>query len=207
MEGEGHQIWNIPCNQVYYDTVIIPVGVTQVRLEAWGGGGGGTGNQSNYVGQGGGGGAYAVKYLNVIQGDTLSFAVGGGGCGGGVWNQATSGIQTMIKLNGATLVSANGGQGSYFNGSNRVRGLGSSSVNCIGGAGSASNGGNGGANGAAGSGGAAILNSYSGGNGGSCASWSNGNPGQLRGGGGAGGGTGGDHAGGQGGDGFARISW
>lgn len=65
-------------------SIIIPAGVTQVTIDAYGGGGGGgsSANVSSNGGSGGGGGAYAKGIHTVLPGSTYWYTVGNGGSGG-----------------------------------------------------------------------------------------------------------------------------
>jgi hypothetical protein len=70
-------------------TFTIPVGITKVMVELWGGGGGGGGggsSDSTYtfggMGGGAGGGGYVKDILNVSPGGSISIIVGNGGNGG-----------------------------------------------------------------------------------------------------------------------------
>lgn len=87
----------------------IPVGVTKILVEAWGGGGGGS--QTG----GGGGGGYAKAHFIVATGTNISVIVGAGGAGG--TSTASSGQQTTISLTDAQSVTytifASGGLGAY----------------------------------------------------------------------------------------------
>ena len=63
-------------------TVTVPIGVTSLKVECWGGGGKGS-TMSNIIniGGGGGGGAYVSSQLCVKPGETYSVVVGAGGSG------------------------------------------------------------------------------------------------------------------------------
>ena len=95
---------------------IVPPGITNICIEAWGGGGnGGDGNYpANYHGGGGGGGAYGYDCFTVIPGTNYTITVG---------SQAqASSAGTLIVANGGT----NGGSaGSSYHG---IPGVGGNSV-------------------------------------------------------------------------------
>ncbi len=64
-------------------TFTVPVGVTSVTVEAWGGGGAGGGATGNpAAGGGGAGGAYAKNTFSVTAGNSFTITVGAGGAGG-----------------------------------------------------------------------------------------------------------------------------
>jgi hypothetical protein len=93
-------------------TLTLPAGVTRVYVKAWGGGGaGGTTWQNNGTvvpGGGGGAGGYAEDVLTVPSGATLSILVGG--AGSSLLNcSATGGGDSVVRLNGLSLVEARGG--------------------------------------------------------------------------------------------------
>lgn len=76
---------------------MVPAGVTQIFIKAWGGGGGTGATQSLVVGGTGAGGSFAEGYLSVTPGQVLTIYVGGGGsaqtesAAGGVGLSTTSG--------------------------------------------------------------------------------------------------------------------
>jgi gliding motility-associated-like protein len=114
---------NVDFTTVGQTTWTVPSGITDLRIEVWGGGGGGTGRISpSFAGSGGGGGAYARKYsYTVTSGQILYVQVGTGGISGssGTNVSAGSGEQSYVKTGshtGSTIVSANGGVG----GSNQI---------------------------------------------------------------------------------------
>jgi hypothetical protein len=80
---------------------VVPAGVTQVTIKAWGSGGGAGGGGSQTAGGAGGGGGYATATISVTPGETLILRVGGGGAGGG-YNNA-----------GGAPVGVGGGGGGY----------------------------------------------------------------------------------------------
>jgi hypothetical protein len=152
---------------------IVPPGITNVCVEAWGGGGdGGNGVFSTFSnsGGGGGGGGYGYDCFTVVPGASYSLTVGGSG-------QASS-LGTLILANGGTNGSYSGGSGT---GSSGVGGSSAASFNINGADGAGRDGGTG-ANG--GLGGIGVNNGT-------------GSAGNFPGGGGGGGAAGGDGAAGQ----------
>lgn len=92
------------------DNWVVPVGVTAIRIRAWGGGGGGGNGYANALaGNGGGGGAYIEVAVNgnssiaVVPGDTLAIVVGTGGA------SDAQGITTTVKKGLAIIAQAGGG--------------------------------------------------------------------------------------------------
>ncbi len=97
--------------------LVIPSGVTEIVVEAWGGGGGGapgevclSGTTAEGLGGGGGGaGGYVRALLAVTAGQTYKLVVGSGGptlpLSGG------NGTSTTLSLGSTALVTANGGAG------------------------------------------------------------------------------------------------
>ncbi|WP_198673006.1 beta strand repeat-containing protein [Algoriphagus litoralis] len=88
------------------DTWIVPNGVTEVIVEAWGGGGRGGGRTSNGTGGGGGGGAYSRSIISVTPGQNFSYVIGAGS------NSTSSGGSSRFYLSsapGTDLVRATGG--------------------------------------------------------------------------------------------------
>ncbi|MFZ1688927.1 MAG: glycine-rich domain-containing protein, partial [Flavobacteriales bacterium] len=92
---------------------LVPAGVTQIVVQAWGGGaaGGGSTNAGTFNargGAGGGGGAYVSKTLNVTPGSTLNVDVGAlvagsSGANGGNGNPSTIiGFEPLIYAAGGT---------------------------------------------------------------------------------------------------------
>ena len=152
---------------------IVPPGVTNICVEAWGGGGdGGNGVFSTFSnsGGGGGGGGYGYDCFTVVPGASYSLTVGGSG-------QASS-LGTLILANGGTNGSYSGGSGT---GSSGFGGSSAASFNINGADGAGRDGGTG-ANG--GLGGIGVNNGT-------------GSAGNFPGGGGGGGAAGGDGAAGQ----------
>jgi hypothetical protein len=152
---------------------IVPPGITNVCVEAWGGGGdGGNGVFSTFSnsGGGGGGGGYGYDCFTVVPGASYSLTVGGSG-------QASS-LGILILANGGTNGSYSGGSGT---GSSGFGGSSAASFNINGADGAGRDGGTG-ANG--GLGGIGVNNGT-------------GSAGNFPGGGGGGGAAGGDGAAGQ----------
>ncbi len=66
-------------------TWIVPDGVTEIIVEAWGGGGrGGRRTSGSWAAGGGGGGGYSRSILSVTPGDTFGYSVGQGGTTGSI---------------------------------------------------------------------------------------------------------------------------
>ncbi|MCV9927904.1 T9SS sorting signal type C domain-containing protein [Flavobacterium sp. LS1R49] len=88
-------------NQVF----TVPIGVTSLKVECWGGGGKGS-NIINAVdtGGGGGGGAYATSLICVTPGEAYNIAIGSGGTG-------TTANGGDSYFGNAALVMAKGGSG------------------------------------------------------------------------------------------------
>lgn len=61
---------------------VVPYGITQITVKAWGAGGGGGGKDDSIAGGGGGGGAYVTRTLSVTSGQTFTIIVGVGGLPG-----------------------------------------------------------------------------------------------------------------------------
>ena len=64
------------------DNFIVPDGITNISVKAWGAGGGGGGGGTTGSGGAGGGGGYVAGNIAVTPGETLKIYVGGGGQGG-----------------------------------------------------------------------------------------------------------------------------
>ncbi len=164
--GQNSQIFNSN------GTFTLPVGVTSITVEAWGGGAGGNAN----VYGGGGGGAYS-KITITNPNSTYSVVIGQGGSAGSNGTNSTFG--SVLTANGA--IGANGGVASVgvgitsFKGGNGAGGT----TNSGGGAGASAAGA--GADGSGSTGGTGVSPGGSGGNG---SNSSNGQPGSIYGGGG-----------------------
>lgn len=106
----------------------VPAGVTRMVAYGVGGGGGAGGGLINTLPQGaytqyycgGGGGAGEGRYSSeetVSEGDKITISLGRGGCGGITMrntvagNNGQDGKPTVVKLNGATILSCGGGAG------------------------------------------------------------------------------------------------
>ncbi|MDN3204840.1 glycine-rich domain-containing protein [Algoriphagus sediminis] len=90
-------------------TWVVPDGVTELIVEAWGAGGRGGTRTSDGYGAGGGGGGYSRSILSVNPGDSFSYSIGQGGN-----NSNIDGGNTIF---GSNLVVANGGEGASNNSS------------------------------------------------------------------------------------------
>lgn len=98
-------------------TVVVPAGITQMDIQAWGGGGsGGAASSSGLNGRsggGGGGGAYARANITVVASATLNIIVGAGGAST-TGNGVAGGNSTITSFEGTIL--AAGGAGGTANG-------------------------------------------------------------------------------------------
>jgi hypothetical protein len=93
-------------------TFTVPVGVTQLTVEAWGGGGAGGGctNLSRSTGGGGGGGTYTKNTtVSVNPGDIITVTVGTGGVGVSNGNGGSGGTSTFASTIPVTAIGGNGG--------------------------------------------------------------------------------------------------
>lgn len=97
----------------------VPVGVTDIQVELWGGSGGGGGSACPYCiagtafysGGGGGSGEYLkVKSVPVTAGETLNMVVGSAGAGGGIGG-GYSGSPSILRRGASDLITAFGGAG------------------------------------------------------------------------------------------------
>ncbi len=90
-------------------TFVVPIGVTKIFAEAWGGGGG-----SETIDIGAGGGAYVAAYENVSPGQTITIAVGGGGKQqtfvGFTTIPSTNGQNSVVNFASSREIIASGGQ-------------------------------------------------------------------------------------------------
>ena len=94
----------------------VPDYVTSVVVTAAGGGGGGGGSDGgdknhNIYGAGGGAAQVVREALAVTPGQVISTVIGSGGRGGGTAASGASGTATVVKLDGAPVVEALGGNG------------------------------------------------------------------------------------------------
>lgn len=97
-------------------TFTVPAGVSELRVDAYGGGGGGGGGDSTTFGEGsGGGGAYNAGVITVSPGAVLTIVIGGGGKGGLGGNPggagSAGGSSKIANSSKVILFSANGGKG------------------------------------------------------------------------------------------------
>jgi hypothetical protein len=153
---------------------IIPAGVTNIKVECWGGGGaGGQASTSSNGKGGGGGGAYASSNLPVTSGNTFTVTVGAGGIAG-TTSGSTSGGQSSFGILVIALGGTNGDNATN-SGTGGAGGLASGSIGTTkssggnGGNGRATptdGGGGGGGSSATASGVGVIGANYAGGNGG-----------------------------------------
>jgi hypothetical protein len=95
-----------PQTYIANSTLIVPPGITCIRVEAWGAGGGGTNATSSGRG-GGGGGAYTRGNLSVSQGNSVAITVGTGGTAGVAGG--SSSVGTIIANGGGSNASSNNG--------------------------------------------------------------------------------------------------
>jgi hypothetical protein len=82
VKGEVTSIVSSPATYTSDGVFVVPSGVTEVTIKAWGAGGGGGGGGKSGNGGGGGGGAFAQGTYSVTPGDALNIIVGGGGGAG-----------------------------------------------------------------------------------------------------------------------------
>jgi hypothetical protein len=104
--GPGEQVFSTPGTYKYP----VPSGVSEIKVELWGGGGGGDGEGMS--GGGGGGGAGGIlKVLIPVSGvSSCTVAVGGGGAGGFAGN-GSSGVDSSITCGTSAGPTAGGGSG------------------------------------------------------------------------------------------------
>ncbi len=189
-------------------TFVVPGGVTEITVKAWGAGGGGGAGGSSGAGGNGGGGGFAQATISVTPGESLNVYVGGGGGNGN--NSGNSGDGggggglSGIDRGGTLLLVAPGGGGggggdnsSGTSGGNAGAGGGTSGLG--GSASSSANGGSGATSGAGGAGGTGGENS------GSAGSFTTGGAGGDGGGGGNGTGDANNGGANNGGDGGIRA--
>ena len=190
---------------------LVPKGVSEVKVKAWGAGGGGADTASNAAG---GGGGYAEVNMSVLPGDILFVDVGSGGeitTAGGTGGEFTRvDIKEPNAISELLLIAGGGGGSGDGSASGADAGAGGGSVGFGGIGGLAvvgSDGGDGGSAGTAASGGAGGANASGGGTSGSGDFLTSGIPsgtntlGGYGGGGYYGGGAGGSSAAGSGGGG------
>jgi len=125
-------------------TFVVPVGVTSIQVEAWGGGGSGGGYNSLVFGGGGGGGAYSRRFLAVTPGSSFPVVVGFGAtcCSGDgqPGNPSNFGSGLVVAAGGGGGIAGDGGGaggagGSAASGIGTVRFNGGFGANGSGGAG------------------------------------------------------------------------
>jgi len=123
------------------DDFIVPAGVTEITVEAWGSGGAGGGSTSAGGGSarggaGGGGGAYASSILTVEPGQELQVVIGIGGTGvtGDDGNSGSSSFVGIDTNPDNAFVRAAGGSGGMGNtaGGNPEGGVGGTVEDSIG---------------------------------------------------------------------------
>lgn len=153
-------------------TFTVPVGITRIMIEVWGGGGGGTvGVSGSYGGSGGAGGGYGKNIFTVIPGTIYTVTVGSGGTGSCTLSPNSGGTSSFGSLISATggggvggtssaPINITGGRGGYHYDSNQSGFGGSAGCGGIGGGGSSGNAGS--APGGGGSGGYAGGCGFSG---------------------------------------------
>jgi len=95
-------------------TFIVPAGVSQIEVEAWGGGAGSYASVPNLPSGGGSGGGYARKRIpGLLPGQSVAVTVGAGGAGGSVLGAAAApGGSSSF----GSFVSATGGSLNYLAG-------------------------------------------------------------------------------------------
>jgi len=105
-------------------TCTLPTGITQVKMEAWGGGAGGSFGDSTETGSGGGGGSYCGATFTLAGGTPLTISPGAGGAT--QISQVDSGGQSSVTGTGVVGLAANGGSP----GANGLGGLGGTTAAC-----------------------------------------------------------------------------
>ncbi len=112
--GPGEQVFSTPGNSTY----TVPSGVSDVKVEIWGGGGGGGGGShgsSGGTGGGGGGAGGLLKVFIPVSGGTsctVGVAAGGSGGGGSGGTGSSGGITCGTSTLGSGGSSGSGGSGS-----------------------------------------------------------------------------------------------
>lgn len=197
---DGSQLTNMPAVPFSTATLFtsngsfsVPLGVTKIYCQVWGGGGGGSGGQEIILdtgagGNGGGAGGYAAEMMSVSSGVMVTVTVGSGGSGG-VASQGSGNAGGTSTACGLTATGGAGATGS----STGLGGTHTSVLGIDGGSGGAAQGKNGATGGSSpqgGQGGSGSVN-------GALAGRNGGLPGGG-GGGGAGGSSGGSSKGGNG---------
>ena len=97
----------MPTTKVFVNdgAFVVPTGVSQIKVEAWGGGG--AGNRGN----GGGGGAYTFEKINVTPGQSFTIEVGKGGVATDVSGVRVNGTDSTFSSGQTVLVRAAAGEG------------------------------------------------------------------------------------------------
>ena len=106
----------VPTTQI----INVAANETAVFAQVVGAGGGGGGNTVGGSGSGGGGGEYALGYLPVTPGQTITATVGAGGTGGAGGGSPTNGTAGGASSFGS-LISAGGGGGGFAGGANQYQ--------------------------------------------------------------------------------------
>ena len=165
--GAGSGCSGVPAMQVFSSsgTFTVPVGVSRIMVDVWGGGGGGGSGYANYSGGGGGGSGYGRGVFVVTPGATFTVSIGT--AGNPSQNGGSSSFGALISASGGSA----GGNASAAAGAG-VGGVGGTSLGTFH------------ANGAQGSGGASGTTS---GTDSQCAGGAGGSAGGSGGGGGGGG--------------------
>ncbi len=91
---------------------VVPQGITNIFVKAWGAGGGGT---PSITGGTGGAGGYASSWLTVTPGETLTVVVGQGGAMFTAFGSGGGG-RSEVNRSGVSLLVAGGGGGASTNG-------------------------------------------------------------------------------------------
>ncbi len=121
-EFKNHRTFNYEASIINWT---VPVGVTRIMIEGWGGGAGGS------IMGGGGGAAYVCGWYTVIEGDNLEFQIGGGGAGQSTSNSPQNGGDTYINTPNEQIVAGGGsrnssgsiGKGGTYSTSSRAIGM------------------------------------------------------------------------------------
>lgn len=100
-------------------TCTVPAGITKMYAVLFSGGGGGGGGSAVYGGGGGGGGGVVVEEFTVAPGDVIDIVHTGaapdtGHASGGA--DGDDGALTELKVNGVTVLTAQGGHAGLYNG-------------------------------------------------------------------------------------------
>jgi len=99
-------------------TVSVPANCYFAIIEMWGAGAGGASASDADHGESGSSGAYCKKYLSVVPGDSLVFAIGAGGATYVASSgSAPAGGDSTLTINGTLTMTAGGAQGATIVGS------------------------------------------------------------------------------------------